>query len=102
MSPPLITDTARGLYCTAGDFYIDAAQPVPRTLITHAHGDHAHVGSGTYLCAAACEPLLRRRFADATIQAVPFGETIDVGGVRVSFHPARHILGSAQIRLEHA
>ena len=96
----LITDSVSGLYCSAGDFFVDPWQPVARAVITHAHGDHAHAGSEAYLCAAPCEPLLRRRFPDAAIQPVPFGEGIDLGGVRVSFHPAGHILGSAQVRLE--
>jgi putative mRNA 3-end processing factor len=94
--------TAQGLYCEAGDFYIDPWEPVDRALITHAHGDHARWGSRSYLAATEGERVLRTRLGpDAAIETVQYGETRDVGGVRVSFHPAGHILGSAQIRVEH-
>jgi putative mRNA 3-end processing factor len=97
----MLTETAAGLYCEAGDFYIDPWGNVKRALITHAHGDHARFGSAAYLCSEACAPLLRRRFgAGATIDALPYGHAIRLNDVKVSFHPAGHILGSAQIRLE--
>jgi len=90
-----------GLYCPAGDFYIDPAAPVDRAIVTHAHSDHACPGSRTYLTARAGQALLRERIgAEASIQPVDYGEPLTLGGVRVSFHPAGHILGSAQIRLE--
>jgi putative mRNA 3-end processing factor len=98
----MITDTPRGLFCEAGNFYIDPWQPVERALITHAHSDHARPGSAAYLCAASGATVLRHRLPEATIETVEYGETISVGDVRVSFHPAGHILGSAQVRLEHA
>ena len=92
----------RGLYCEAGDFYIDPWQPVDRAVITHAHGDHARWGSATYLCSRECESVLRTRLGPAaSIRGVEWGEAVDMNGVRVSLHPAGHILGSAQIRVEH-
>jgi putative mRNA 3-end processing factor len=95
----LVEDQA-GLYCPAGDFHIDPWGAVPRALITHAHGDHARVGSAAYLCAAPCAPLLERRFGpNATIDVLAYGEQLTLGSTRVSFHPAGHILGSAQIRI---
>jgi len=90
-----------GLYCPAGDFYIDPAAPVDRAIVTHAHFDHACPGSRAYLTARAGLALLRERIGEAPIQAADYGEPLTLGGVRVSFHPAGHILGSAQIRLEH-
>lgn len=97
----MLTETPNGLYCPDGDFYIDPWGAVPRALITHAHGDHARAGSAAYLCAAPCVPLLRQRFgSEASIQALAYGVPLTLGGVRVSFHPAGHIMGSAQIRLE--
>ncbi len=97
----MLTETPIGLYCAAGDFHIDPWGAAPRALITHAHGDHARAGSQAYLCADACLPLLRQRFgADVPVQGQPYGEPLTLGGVRVSFHPAGHILGSAQIRIE--
>jgi putative mRNA 3-end processing factor len=90
-----------GLYCPAGDFHIDPILPVDRALITHAHGDHARPGSRAYLTAAPGEALLRARMEDgAAIQTEPYGASIRLGEVNVQFHPAGHILGSAQVRLE--
>ena len=97
----MLIERPEGLFCPAGGFYIDPWQPVARALITHAHGDHARSGSGAYLCASPCAPLLRRRFGpDTTIEHLPYGEAATIGRIRVSFHPAGHVLGSAQIRLE--
>jgi putative mRNA 3-end processing factor len=99
----LLRPAEGGLYCEAGDFYIDPWQPVRRAVITHAHGDHARMGSSSYLCAREGEGVLRTRLGtDANIRAVEWGEVVDVDGVRVSLHPAGHILGSAQIRVERA
>src|SRR5689334_10793341 len=99
----MLTETTEGLYCADGGFHIDPWAPVARAVITHAHGDHARVGSDAYLCADACRPLLVRRFGgDAVIESLPYGTPTTLGDVRVSFHPAGHILGSAQIRLEGA
>lgn len=93
--------TAEGLHCAAGGFHIDPWRAVDRALITHAHSDHARPGSRAYLCAADGVEVLRLRVgADAPIQGVPYGDPVVIDGVRVSFHPAGHILGSAQIRLE--
>ena len=98
---PLIESTDSGLYCGAGDFYIDPWQPVARALVTHAHADHARPGSSAYLCAAPGLPVMRRRLPEAPIETLAYGEPRTIGGTRVSFHPAGHILGSAQIRVEH-
>jgi putative mRNA 3-end processing factor len=98
----LLEQTERGLYCAAGDFYVDPWQPVERAVITHAHGDHARWGSRRYLCSREGERVLRTRLGpEASIRAVEFGETLEVNGVRLSLHPAGHILGSAQVRIEH-
>jgi putative mRNA 3-end processing factor len=99
----MLRETADGLYCPAGDVFIDPWGPVTRALITHAHGDHARPGSAAYLCTEHTAALLRRRFGpDVLLQTVRFGVPITIGGVRVSFHPAGHVFGSAQIRLEGA
>jgi putative mRNA 3-end processing factor len=90
-----------GLYCAAGDFYIDPWQPVPRAVITHAHGDHARTGHTHYLAAAPSENVLRARLGDIALQAVPYGDAVRVGDTTVSLHPAGHVLGSAQVRIEH-
>jgi len=97
----MLTESPDGLFCEAGGFHIDPWGPVPRALITHAHGDHARAGSAAYLCTDASAPLLARRFGpDAVIESIPYGRPITLGDTRVSFHPAGHVLGSAQIRVE--
>ena len=98
----LVEPSSRGLYCAAGDFYIDPWQPVARAIITHAHGDHARIGSESYLCAARGLPVLRTRLGgDARIEGVRYGEARGINGVKVSLHPAGHVLGSSQVRIEH-
>jgi putative mRNA 3-end processing factor len=90
-----------GLYCAAGDFYIDPWRPVGRAVITHAHSDHARAGHRHYLASRDGEAVLRARLGDISLQSVAWAEPVDVGGVRVSLHPAGHVLGAAQVRLEH-
>jgi putative mRNA 3-end processing factor len=98
----LVEPTASGLYCAAGRFHIDPWQPVERAVITHAHGDHLRAGSLAYLCSEAALRLVQHRLpVDVVLESVPYGQPIDINGVRVSLHPAGHILGSSQVRLEH-
>jgi|LakMenEpi03Aug12_release.lakeMendotaPanAssembly.Ray.scaffolds.fasta_scaffold170907_3 putative mRNA 3-end processing factor len=98
----LVEVTEAGLYCRQGDFFVDPWRPVPRAIITHAHADHARRGCGRYLCAAPGKLVLRSRMGgQAPIDVVRHGESILINGVRVSLHPAGHVLGSAQVRLEH-
>lgn len=98
----LLERTPDGLYCAAGDFYVDPWNPVARAVISHAHRDHLCPGSKHYLSARPCEALLRARAgADAAIESAGYGAPVDINGVRLSFHPAGHILGSAQVRIEH-
>ena len=82
---------------------MDPWAPVPLAVVTHAHADHARPGSASYLCAEPGVALLERRLGpDAAIRTVPYGEGISLGDTVVSFHPAGHILGSAQVRVERA
>ncbi len=97
----LIRRTEYGLYCEPGDFHIDPWKPVRRALITHAHSDHARYGSTSYLTAASGARLVAMRTGSDAVEGIPYGETRTINGVRVSFHPAGHILGSAQIRVEY-
>ena len=98
----LIEPTPAGLHCAAGGFHIDPWAPVARAVITHAHGDHLRPGSAAYLSAAASRSLIVQRLgAGAPLTTVAYGEALDMNGVRVSLHPAGHILGSAQVRVEH-
>lgn len=97
---PVLTFTDKGIYCPAGDFYIDPWGRVERALITHGHSDHARWGMGTYLATNAALPVMRHRLGDISATGVRFGEVISIGDARVSFHPAGHVPGSAQIRVE--
>lgn len=102
LSEPLLQVTASGLYCPAGDFYIDPWRKVARAVITHAHADHARPGSAAYLTTTAGLRVLRSRMGpDAVIDAVPYAAELSLGAVRLSLHPAGHVLGSAQVRVEH-
>jgi putative mRNA 3-end processing factor len=99
---PLLRPTDEGLYCAEGDFFVDPWRPVARAVITHAHADHACWGCGRYLTSQDGRHVLRARVgADAVIDAVGYGEEIQVNAVGVSLHPAGHILGSSQVRVEH-
>ncbi|HEV3120550.1 MAG TPA: ligase-associated DNA damage response exonuclease, partial [Isosphaeraceae bacterium] len=98
----LLEPTEDGLYCPAGDFFIDAWRPVDRVVVTHAHGDHACRGCGRYLTSRDGEQVLRVRMGqEAVIDTAGYGDVMHLNGVQVSLHPAGHILGSAQVRLEH-
>ena len=98
----LIVARPEGLYCAAGDFYIDPWRPVENAVITHGHSDHARIGHARYLAHTASEGTLRTRLgAHITLQTLPYGEAIVRHGVKVSLHPAGHVLGSAQVRVEY-
>lgn len=97
----LLTFTDKGIWCAAGDFYIDPWQPVKRAVITHAHSDHARPGSESYLCHYLTKPLLEFRLPGSVCQGIDWNEPVLLNGVRVSLHPAGHIIGSAQIRVEY-
>ena len=96
----LVVIRPEGLYCPAGDFFIDPWRPVPRAVITHAHADHARRGHGAYLATAVSEGVLRARLGAIALQGLAYGERVMVNGVRLSLHPAGHVLGSAQVRIE--
>lgn len=98
---PLIEFTNKGLHCAPGNFYIDPWKPVEKAVITHAHSDHARWGHTSYLCHHFTTPLLQLRLGDHNYQSVEWNEMININGVKVSLHPAGHIIGSSQIRIEH-
>ena len=96
----LVVLRPEGLYCPAGDFHIDPWRPVPRAVITHGHGDHARSGMGFYHCSSDSVPILRWRLGEVPLQAHAYGESFTLGRVHVSLHPAGHVLGSAQVRID--
>ena len=97
----LVIARPEGLYCPPGDFYIDPWRPVDRAVITHGHADHARRGHRHYLAAAPGEGILRARLGEISLQPLAYGEAVEQQGVRISLHPAGHVLGSAQVRIEH-
>ncbi len=99
----LLHTTPQGLYSPAGDFFIDPTRPVARALVTHGHSDHARAGHGAVLATAQTLDIMAIRYGEAfagSTQAAAYGARIEVNGVGVTFHPAGHILGSAQIALD--
>ena len=98
----LLQFTSKGIYCKQADVYIDPWRKVPKALITHAHSDHARSGHKSYLCTHETLPILRLRLGkNIPASGIGFGEEISINGVKFSFHPAGHIIGSAQIRAEY-
>jgi len=98
----LLEVTAKGLYCCVGNFYIDPWRPVECALITHAHSDHARRGSKFYLAHKLSVPIMKYRLgSDIVVEGTDYGKTITINGVNISLHPAGHIPGSAQVRLEY-
>jgi len=97
----LLIERPEGLYCPPGDFFIDPWRPVERAVITHAHADHARAGHAHYLASADSAGVLRARLGEIALQPLAWGEVVEHRGVRLSLHPAGHVLGSAQVRLEH-
>ncbi len=95
----VLTFTDRGIYCAAGDFFVDPWRPVDRALITHAHADHSRPGMGRYLATTGTAPVMRHRLGDINLQTTQYGEVTRIGDAEVSFHPAGHVPGSAQIRI---
>jgi putative mRNA 3-end processing factor len=98
----LVVARLEGLYCPAGDFHIDPWRAVARAVITHAHSDHARAGSARYLATRQSEAVLRLRLGDIELQTLDYGAPIRIGDATVSLHPAGHVLGSAQVRIESA
>ena len=96
----LIVARPEGLYCPPGDFYIDPWRPVDYAVITHGHSDHSRVGNARYLAHDASAGTMRCRLGDIDLQTLPYGETVSRNGVKISLHPAGHVLGSAQVRVE--
>lgn len=99
--PNILELRPEGLYCEAGDFYVDPWRPVDKAIVTHGHSDHASWGHNKYLCSKPSVPILHARLGEIIdVQGLDFGESITLGNAKVSLHPAGHILGSAQVRIE--
>jgi len=100
---PLLTFTGNGIYCPRADVYLDPWQPVNRAIVTHGHSDHASSGHNYYLCTEETASIIAYRLSLGShqIQVIPYGQTVNINGVAFSLHPAGHIPGSAQVRVEY-
>lgn len=101
MKTPLLAFTDKGIYCEEAGVYLDPWKPVDKALITHGHADHSRWGHGSYITHRRNLPIIRHRLGNIRAQGVEWGEPFTIRGVRFSFHPAGHIIGSSQIRVEH-
>ncbi len=102
--PDFITATANGLFCSAGNFYIDPQQPVPLAVISHAHGDHACPENEQIFSTPETAAIMQLRYkkrAGGQFKLFRYGESFEINGIKISFHSAGHILGSAQILMEY-
>ena len=97
----LLVHTAFGLFCPKADVYLDPWKPVKKAILSHGHADHARWGSSSYLCTPTAAPVIKYRLGDINLETLPFGEEKLINGVSFSFHPAGHILGSAQIKVSY-
>ncbi|MEL6867714.1 MAG: ligase-associated DNA damage response exonuclease, partial [Bacteroidota bacterium] len=95
----LLQFTSKGIWCPQADVYIDPWKPVNKALITHGHSDHSRWGHNAYLATRTAAPAIRYRLGPIKLQTIEYGKKMTINGVDFSFHPAGHILGSAQIRV---
>jgi len=101
MKRPLLEFTDKGIYCAEADVYLDPWKPVKKALISHGHSDHSRWGHGLYITHKQNVPIIRHRLGEIQVTGVDWGESVLIGGVKFSFHPAGHIIGSSQIRAEY-
>lgn len=101
MKRPLLEFTEKGIYCARADVYLDPWKPVSKALISHGHSDHSRAGNGSYITHFKNLPIIRHRLGPIQARGVSWNEALTVNGVRFSFHPAGHIPGSSQIRVEY-
>jgi putative mRNA 3-end processing factor len=97
----LLEFTDRGIYCERGDFYIDPWLPVKNAVITHAHADHSRTGMKRYLAHSRSIPVMKHRLGNIKARALEYGEKLSMNGVKISLHPAGHIPGSAQVKVQY-
>ncbi|WP_397302877.1 ligase-associated DNA damage response exonuclease [Nonlabens ulvanivorans] len=101
MGKPLLQFTKKGIYCAAARVYLDPWQPVDKALITHGHADHSRWGHKNYITQHDNVPIIKHRLGDINVSSIAHGENLLINNVKFSFHPAGHIPGSSQIRVEH-
>ena len=101
MKIPLLQFTSKGIYCRQAKVYLDPWKPVDKAIISHGHADHSRWGHKSYITHHRNDPIVKHRLGDVTVAGKDWGETFTINGVTFSMHPAGHIIGSSQIRVEH-
>ncbi|MEJ1223125.1 ligase-associated DNA damage response exonuclease [Sediminicola sp. 1XM1-17] len=101
MKKPLLQFTGKGIYCSVAKVYLDPWKPVDHAIISHGHADHSRYGHKKYITHHHNVPIIKHRLGDITVTGKAWGETFTINNVKFSLHPAGHIIGSSQIRVEH-
>ena len=101
MKTPLLAFNSKGIYCEAADVYIDAWKPVNKVIISHGHADHSRWGHQHYITHKDNVPIIKHRLGEINVESKSYGETFTINNVKFSLHPAGHIIGSSQVRVEH-
>ena len=101
MKTPLLVFNQKGIYCEAADVYLDPWKPVKKAIISHGHADHSRLGHQQYITHHTNVPIIKHRLGDISVTGKAWNETFTINGVKFSLHPAGHIVGSSQIRVEH-
>ena len=101
MEEPLLAFNYRGIYCAQADVYLDPWRPVDKAIISHGHADHARWGHKRYITHHSNVPIIKHRLGEIRVTGKDWNETFVINGVKFSLHPAGHIIGSAQIRVEY-
>ena len=101
MAKPLLSFTDKGIYCDAADVYLDPWRAVDKAIISHGHSDHSRAGHRRYITHHRNIPIIRHRLGNISVNGKEWGENFHINGVKFSLHPAGHIIGSSQIRVEH-
>lgn len=101
MKTPLLIFNENGIYCEAADVYLDPWYPVDKAIITHGHADHSRYGHKKYITHHTNVPIIKHRLGDITVSGVSYNESFTINNVKFSLHPAGHIIGSSQVRVEH-
>ncbi|MBZ9786870.1 ligase-associated DNA damage response exonuclease [Psychroflexus sp. CAK57W] len=101
MKEPLLAFNANGIYCAAADVYLDPWRKVDKAIISHGHADHSRWGNKKYITHHHNIPIMKHRLGEIDVEGKAYGESFTINNVKFSLHPAGHVIGSSQIRVEH-
>jgi len=101
MKEPLLAFNQNGIYCAVADVYLDPWRKVDKAIISHGHADHSRRGNKKYITHHRNIPIMKHRLGEIDVEGKAYGELFVINNVKFSFHPAGHVIGSSQIRVEH-